>query len=144
MNDFWFRLIEVVIGLLGASVTVFVFYKKTKRERDISNKLQTDKILASMKEQQEKELKAIDAQIKERERIDGINAEQDKRATYLEYEIKETKKEISAIGEQLHAVTTTLENIQKDMHSITLTIQSLLQQQKAQEQPVRRRNARTN
>ena len=82
-------------------------------------------------------MKAIEAQTKERDRIDGINAEQDKRATFLEYEIKETKKEIEAIGEQLHSVTATLESMQKDMHHITLTIQTLLQQQP------RRRNART-
>ena len=137
MGEFWTRIVEVIIGVAGAAASVYIFYKKTKRERELSNQLQTDKILASMKEKQEKELKAIEAQTKERDRIDGINAEQDKRATFLEYEIKETKKEIEAIGEQLHSVTATLESMQKDMHHITLTIQTLLQQQP------RRRNART-
>jgi seryl-tRNA synthetase len=137
MGEFWTRIVEVIIAVAGAAASVYIFYKKTKRERELSNQLQTDKILASMKEKQEKELKAIEAQTKERDRIDGINAEQDKRATFLEYEIKETKKEIEAIGEQLHSVTATLESMQKDMHHITLTIQTLLQQQP------RRRNART-
>lgn len=133
------RALELFIGVISVAATLFVYYKKTKKERDLSNQLQTDKILASMKEQQEKELKAIEAQNKERERLDGINAEQDKRTLLLEYEIKETKRELATINDQLQHVTATLESMHQDMHSITLTIQKLVNRA-----PARRKNAGPN
>lgn len=134
-----YKAIEIFLGLLGFAASLYIYYKKTKKERDISNQQQTEKILASMKEQQEKELKAIEAQNKERERLDGINAEQDKRTLQLEYEIRETKKELSTINDQLQHVTVTLESMHQDMHNITLTIQKL-----ANRAPARRKNAGTN
>lgn len=133
------KALELIIGLIGVAASLYIYYKKTKKERDISNQQQTEKILASMKEQQEKELKAIEAQNKERERLDGINAEQDKRTLQLEYEIRETKKELSTINDQLQHVTVKLESIHQDMHNITLTIQKL-----ANRAPARRKNAGTN
>lgn len=133
------KALELIIGLIGVAASLYIYYKKTKKERDISNQQQTEKILASMKEQQEKELKAIEAQNKERERLDGINAEQDKRTLQLEYEIRETKKELSTINDQLQHVTVKLESMHQDMHNITLTIQKL-----ANRAPARRKNAGTN
>lgn len=133
------KALELIIGLIGVAASLYIYYKKTKKERDISNQQQIEKILASMKEQQEKELKAIEAQNKERERLDGINAEQDKRTLQLEYEIRETKKELSTINDQLQHVTVTLESMHQDMHNITLTIQKL-----ANRAPARRKNAGTN
>ena len=133
------KALELIIGLIGVAASLYIYYKKTKKERDISNQQQTEKILASMKEQQEKELKAIEAQNKERERLDGINAEQDKRTLQLEYEIRETKNELSTINDQLQHVTVKLESMHQDMHNITLTIQKL-----ANRAPARRKNAGTN
>ncbi len=133
------KALELIIGLIGVAASLYIYYKKTKKERDISNQQQTEKILASMKEQQEKELKAIEAQNKERERLDGINAEQDKRTLQLEYEIRETKKELSTINDQLQHVTVTLESMHQDILNITLTIQKL-----ANRAPARRKNAGTN
>lgn len=133
------KALELVVGIIGVAVSLFVYYKKTKKERELSNQIQTEKILASMKEQQEKELKTIEAQNKERERLDGINAEQDRRTLLLEYEIKETKKELATINDQLQHVTVTLESMHQDMHNITLTIQKL-----ANRAPARRKNAGSN
>lgn len=133
------KALELVVGIIGVAVSLFVYYKKTKKERELSNQIQTEKILASMKEQQEKELKTIEAQNKERERLDGINAEQDRRTLLLEYEIKETKKELATINDQLQHVTVTLESMHQDMHNITLTIQKF-----ANRAPARRKNAGSN
>lgn len=128
---------SAVISIVSVVISLYIFTQKSKKERDLAAQLQTDKILASMKEQQAKELESVESRAKERERLDAINAEQDKRVLSLEYEIKETKHELGIINEQLHNVSLNLEAVQKDIHSLMLTMQSIVHQP-------RRRNARTN